>query len=552
MKRFLKYLAVLLVVCAVVAGGYWYYRTRAAASAAASADSFTQVVAVRQGSLNATISVVGELAAVQQATLQFDRLSGTTALQSLAVAAGNLVEKDQILATIDPTSFQQALDQAKSALQAAEDNLTDLQTPATALELTQADVAVAQAELNLQQAREDLAVLTAPDLTDLRNTLRTAQDNLALARLQQTLAARDSLAKSERDLLYAVAWHERKINELQTLVSSGKANLEQTGLLAEEQNTLGETQAQAAKVQAQRDLALRLAAANVTTTEATVADARQALADAQAGGSALDLAKANLAVKTAEVNLADVQQKRADLDAGADAATLAAAQADLDKKRLAVADAEADLAGATLRAPFSGTILSTYVDQGNLITANAKILTLANLNELKVLAAVDETTIRQVKTDQQATITFDAFPGQTFTGQVLSIPLQGTLQGGVMVYEVPISLQGAGDLPLLVGMTANVSIQVGQVENALLVPAMAIQTIGGTNQVEIPGATADAQPQSVPVEIGLSNGVYTQIVRGLNLGDQVVVQMQTSQTQQFGFPGGGAFIMEGGSRPPRD
>jgi len=462
MKRFLKYLGIFLIVCVVAAGGYWLYRTRIASSASATADNFTQVVAVSQGNLNATISVVGELAAVQQATLQFDRLSGTTTLQSLTVAAGNQVEKGHTLAAIDPAPYQQALDQAKSALQAAADNLTDLQTPATAIELSQADVAVAQAELNLQQAKEDLTTLTDPDLTDLQNALRTAQDNLALARLQQTLAEHDSLAKNERDLLYAVAWHERRINELQTLVSSHKANLEQTDLLAEEQTTLGEVQAEAARLQAQREIALRLAATNITAAKAALAEAQEALADAQAGGSALELAKANLAVKTAEVNLTDAQQKRADLDAGTAAATLATAQADLDKKRLAVADAEADLAGATLRAPFAGTILETAVKQGNLITANTQILTIANLNELEVLASIDETTIRQVKTGQQAVITFDAFPGQTFTGQVLSVPLQGTLQGGVMVYEVPLSLQGVGDLPLLVGMTANVTIQRAQ------------------------------------------------------------------------------------------
>ena len=78
-----------------------------------------------------------------------------------------------------------------------------------------------------------------------------------------------------------------------------------------------------------------------------------------------------------------------------------------------------------------------------------------------MLASVDETTIRRVSAGQPAQITFDAVPGQTLQGQVGDVPLQGTLQGGVMVYEVPISLVGAEKLPLLVGMTANVKIAVG-------------------------------------------------------------------------------------------
>ncbi|MDH7487393.1 MAG: efflux RND transporter periplasmic adaptor subunit, partial [Anaerolineae bacterium] len=230
------------------------------------------------------------------------------------------------------------------------------------------------------------------------------------------------------------------------------------------------------------------------------------------------------------------------LDKGVDAVKLAAAKASVDKKRLAVAEAEADLEAATLRAPFSGTILEVAVTPGALVGANTRILTLANLDSLQVRALVDETTIRQVKAGQAAVITFDAFPGQKFRGQVLAVPLQGTLQGGVMVYEVPISLEGAGELPLLVGMTANVAIEVGQVENALLVPTMALQNVGGFYQVLVPGGDA-SEPQAVPVEVGLSDGVYTQIVRELNEGDQVVVQMQASDSTRFGF---GAIRMMGG------
>ena len=73
--------------------------------------------------------------------------------------------KGQVLATIDSASYQQALDQAKSDLLAAEETLADLQEPATALEIAQADVAVATAEQTLEQARSDLADLSAPDLT---------------------------------------------------------------------------------------------------------------------------------------------------------------------------------------------------------------------------------------------------------------------------------------------------------------------------------------------------------------------------------------------------
>ena len=253
----------------------------------------------------------------------------------------------------------------------------------------------------------------------------------------------------------------------------------------------------------------------------TLADAQEALAKAKAGGDKLTLAQAQLAVHEAEVSLQAAQEARQELDEGADATKIATAQAAVDKKRLAVSDAEAALAGTQLVAPFDGTILETNVSAGDQVTANTTILTLANLKTLQVVASVDETTIRQVSAGQAATITFDAFPGQSFTGKVLAVPLQGTLQGGVMVYDVPMSLTGAEKLSLLVGMTANVEIQVGQAANALLVPTMALQKANGLYQVLVPNTTdPNGAPEAVPVEVGLSDGTYTQITKGLNAGDR--------------------------------
>jgi multidrug efflux pump subunit AcrA (membrane-fusion protein) len=121
-----------------------------------------------------------------------------------------------------------------------------------------------------------------------------------------------------------------------------------------------------------------------------------------------------------------------------------------------------------------------------------------------------------------------------------------------MIYEVPISLAGAEDLPLLVGMTANVAIATGQAEDVLLVPTMALQTVNGMYQVLVPSSDAEGEPIAVPVEVGLSNGTYTQIVRGLNPGDQVVVQLSSSDSEGFFRmgPGGGMDVMVAPGGPP--
>jgi len=312
--------------------------------------------------------------------------------------------------------------------------------------------------------------------------------------------------------------------------------------------------AQDARISAemQQQVSLLQAQSRVRQAKVTLAAAQSTLADAQAEIDPLDLALAQQQVDQAQANLAQAQADRADLDAGADLLALATARADGDKKRLTVAEAQADLDGASLVAPFAGTVLQVNTLAGARITASSQILTLANLDHLEVIAAVDETTIRQISAGQPARITFDAFPGQTFSGQVLSVPLQGALQGGVMVYEVSISLEGAGDLPLLVGMTANVSVVTGQAQDALLVPTLALQNVNGLYQVLVPGGSdPTAAPVSVPVEVGVSDGAYTQILRGLVVGDSVVVQYTAaSSTTDFRaaqqlLNGGG-----GGGRPP--
>ena len=524
MKRIIRILLATLLIAAIGGGGYFYVQSRAASgTSTASTGTYTQVVQVKQGSLSSTISVVGQLAAEQSSSVSFAHMSGTTNLLALDVQAGNVVTASQVLATIDSASYQQALDQAKSDLQAAEETLADLKTPATVLEIAQADVKVARAEQTLAQAQADLADLSDQDLTSLQNAVKDAQDSLTLLQIQSDLAERDALAKSERDLQYSVNWYERRIAELEAIKVP---TVEQSDELTKDQTSLVEAQTDLARVQAQRELARQSRAAELARDKVTLADAQEALAKAQAGGDKLTKAQAQLAVHNAEVSLQAAQEARQDLDEGADATKIATAQAAVDKKRLAVSDAETALAGTKLVAPFGGTILETNVAVGDQVTAKTTVLTLANLKTLQVVASVDETTIRQVSEGQAATITFDAFPGQSFTGQVLSVPLQGTLQGGVMVYSVPISLTGAEDLALLVGMTANVEIQVGQATDALLVPTLALQQSNGLYQVLVPNTTdPTGAAEVVPVEVGLSDGTYTEITKGLNAGDSVVVQL---------------------------
>lgn len=527
--RLIKPLVIVIVVVAVVAGGYWFYQANLAPKTAAkAATGFTQVVEVTKGNLSSTLSVVGELEALQQADLTFERMKGSAKMLTLQVSAGNTVTAGQVMATIDPAPYQQALDQASSDLQSAQEKLTKLKTPATALQLAKADLAVAQAEYNLQQAQETLKDLLVPDVAALESSVADAQSALAKAQgdlvaLQNDTATADNVTKLRET-------ENKASTEYARLSSFDYSDNAYQDSVQVSLNKLRNAQDARITAEVQQQVNILNAQIQVRKANQAVINAQNALATAKAGGDKAALSKAQLAVRNAEVSLSTAKDARTTLVQGSDVAIVAAAQADLDKKRLSLADATAALAGTKLTAPFAGTVLQTYVTPGNLVGGSTKIVTVANMKALQVVASVDETTIKRVSQGQIAQITFDALPGQVLRGQVGEVPLQGALQGGVMVYDVPLPVTGTERLPLLIGMTANVKIQSGQVQNALLVPAMAIQRTSGGYQVMIPNA-ADPKgaPVVVPVEIGLTDGVNTQIIRGLNLGDKVLVQMSSTQ-----------------------
>ena len=408
------------------------------------------------------------------------------------------------------------------------------------MQIAQADLAIAKADVQLQQAKDALDELLHPDIPSLESAVAAAKSALTKAQAdvlsrQQDTAAKDQLTRLRTAEATPTTLYNRLAAETYSdAYYQDRLEMAYNRMMdAQDTRVTNELQAQINALQAQ--MTLRKSEKALAEAEAALAAARGA-----ATSSEVTLAQARVAVQEGQVAVLAAQEARRKLATGAETTALATAQADVDKKRLAVSEATTTLAGTKLVAPFDATVLQTPVKVGDQIGASTTIVAVANLKTLQVIAAIDEITIRRVVEGQDVVLTFDAFPGQRFQGQVLAIPLQGTLQGGVMVYDVPMSLRGVEKLPLLVGMTANAQVQMAQVRDALLVPAMAVQRVNGQYEVLVANP-ADPQlpPFAVPVEVGLSDGIYTQITSGLQPGDQVVLQVEATQTTTpFAGPGG--------------
>jgi HlyD family secretion protein len=532
-------LAALVIVAGVVGGVLWARR------GAGQGGSTLQAFTVERGSLVATVSSTGEVYAPRQAELSFDvnRIS----LTELNVAPGQQVKAGDVLARIDPTTLERAVTQAQADLTVAQDGLDKAQNPYTELDLTKAGLSVQQAQVDLADAQEKLEALLNPDVEAAERAVRDAEVALKSAQSQLVTVQNDSEnAAKLRTLEYEATWYENNYAEAQVKFQRGE--IDQQKLDWEYSNMLA-AQERLRVAQAKAESSLASAENQVEKAQEAYQEAQDALAVMRAGGDQAELAKAKLQAAQAQYNLDKAQVDLAAIEAGPAPKDVEAAQAKVVSAQATLEEAQALLEAATMTAPFDGTVISVGAAVGDLVPSGNVVVTLADLSNLRVTAVVDETDIANVQIGQQVTITFDALAGSRFQGQVLEVPLQGKLTQNILTYEVPVSLEGA-TASLKPGMTANLSIVVGRPENVLLVPALAVQQSDQGSVVLLQDSPKGPVVEA-PVQLGLSDGMYVEVKRGLNEGDRVVFEYQEAQETQFGgraFGGDFGSMMQGGGR----
>jgi HlyD family secretion protein len=539
-------LVILVSAVLLIGGGLLGYRLLRSGE---QATTYSQEVVVERGTIVATIAPTGEVYAPRQAELSFDVTKIT--LTELNVTPGQQVKAGEVLARIDTTSLERAVTEAEAQLTIAQSDLEEVQEPYTELDLTQAQVAVAQAEVSLAEAQETLYDLLNPDIATAEAAVRDAAAELESAKNNLIVVQKsDVVSKNVRDREFEHTWYE---NNYGTFLKAYERGEETKTRLEWEWNALMTAKENLDSARAAAAKALNDAENKVAQAEDALQEAQEDLATLQAGPDSLELDKDKTQVAQAEYTLEKAQADLAEIQAGPDPEDVEVAQAKVVTAQADLEEAQAALEAATMVAPFDGTIIDVGAEVGDLVSSSIVMVTLADLSHLEVEALVDETDISQVEIGQEAEITFDALAGKKFSGKVLSVPLQGTLSQNIVTYEVPVSLEGTEGVTLKPGMTANLKITVGKKENALLVPAMAVQYEEGLATVLVQDNPA-ASPVATNVEVGLSDGTYTEIVRGLNEGDLVVITFTPAEEESspggpgmMGIPGAG----QGGGGPPR-
>lgn len=221
------------------------------------------------------------------------------------------------------------------------------------------------------------------------------------------------------------------------------------------------------------------------------------------------------------------------------------AKSSFDSSRAALEKAERNLSYATITAPIDGVVISKDVEEGQTVASGFETPTLftiaADLTQMQVVADVDEADIGGVEEGQRVEFTVDAYPGQTFTGEVTQVRLGESSDGSststssstVVTYEVVISAPNP-DLKLKPRLTANITIYTLDKRDVLSVPARALRFTPEPPLISDEAIVKDCNSEhklwtksgdtftAHPVEIGISNGVRTEITSGMNEGDEIV------------------------------
>lgn len=482
-----RWLLGLLLPCLFVGGGYGIYRL-AEVIPTQQAKKQVLTVPVERQTLPIAISANGNIQAERSINIS-PKNSGI--LKRLLVKEGDLVKQGQIIAYMDDSNLQGQLTQAKGQLAQAQANLQKLLAGNRPQDIAQAQAQLEQTEASLQQ------LLSGNRPQDIAQ---------AQARLQETQAIFNQ--------------KEDDFRRNQQLYQAGAISLQ----------TVNQNRADRDSAQAQ------------------VKAAQQALELQKAGARPEEISQARARVK-------QQQEAVALLKAGNRPEDIDVARAQVTSAKGALQSIQAQINDTIIRAPFDGVVTKKFADPGSFVTpttsassvagaASNSILTLASTNQ--VVANLSENNIAQIRLGQDVKIKADAYPGKTFEGKVSQIAAQATVQQNVTSFEVKVALPDAESQKLLrSGMNVEAEFQAGELNNAIVVPTVAVVRQQRATGVFVAGA--DNKPVFTRIETGVTVNNKTEVKSGLQGNERVLISFPPGTRPQSrprgmfpGTPGGGS------------
>jgi multidrug efflux pump subunit AcrA (membrane-fusion protein) len=518
-----------LALLFVVLGVYlWQTITPAEDEPVQVGESEMQSAVARAGDLSIAVSGSGELVAVTESDLRFDKNGELVALN---VKVGDQVQEGDVLASLglDMTEAELAQELTKADLNVlvAQQNLDQV------LEKTQ--ISSAQALLALEEAQQTFEALQIYDLEQalaLQN-LQLAEE--AVQEAEMNLYIVNSAPSQEAiDTAYAsLLFKEKELQEIQDQIAQAEYQIKSASnqmVRDRLDRQLKNLRLQLANQQIEYENALykyetlddppdeidlQVAEARLATAQIQLAEAESNWMQVQAGPPAGDLAMA----------AAQLEEARSDwerLKDGPDVEQLALLEAQLTRAELKLQMLQTESLTLDLVAPMDGTVLSIEAAVGDRVS-NKTILTLADLSQAMIAVSLDEIDRASVQVGNQVEISFDAVPERTFQGEVVKVKPSLISVGNSQAFRIWVLLDDLPndliDLPL--GINAGVDVITGQAQNSVLVTIDALQEglDGGYSVYVISGENLEQRS----VQIGLMDATTAEILAGLLPGERVAI-----------------------------
>lgn len=227
------------------------------------------------------------------------------------------------------------------------------------------------------------------------------------------------------------------------------------------------------------------------------------------------------------------------------------AKSNYDKARAQVKKAERNLGYTRITSPVSGTVTSKEVEEGQTVAASfstPELFKIAeDLTKMQIETDISEADVGMIKPGLNVDFTVDTYPAEIFHGTVSQVRLNPTEEETVVMYTVIIDIKN-DDLKLLPGMTAYVEIKVDEKPNVLRLPNMAFQfrpvREDGKADTQLRMKRADLKPDEALIFIlengkpvaktvkkGLTNEMFTEILSGVQEGEQAVLEDLTARVR---------------------
>lgn len=230
----------------------------------------------------------------------------------------------------------------------------------------------------------------------------------------------------------------------------------------------------------------------------------------------LETQRTNL--NTLYTNLSSAQQDISTItSSGASGISLYEAQ--IIQAQAKISTLKSQINDSTLKSPIDGRIVELDKKSGETIQAKETVVSVISNSYFEVKVNIYEGDIADIRIGNTVQIELVAFPDQKISGKVVSIDPSEKLVDDVVYYETTISLDSEPE-GIKEGMTADVVVQVAKKENVLMVPKKGIEKINGERIAKV---LKSGKIEEVKVQVGLEGTEYTEIISGLNGGEDIVV-----------------------------